>query len=186
MQYTNKQKQKKNPVLSFVYDIFDILIPAMILVSFIFSFFFRTAGVSGDSMNDTLQNNDRLIVSNCLFYPDYQDIVIVNRYHAGDTHAEEPLIKRVIGLPGDTIRVEEDAVYRNDVKLDEPYVNYKNIPNGITTTVEEGQVFVMGDHRDDSSDSRYFGTFKIEDIVGKAIYRYLPFEKAGDIRYKSK
>lgn len=170
-QVNNGQNSLK--ALSFVYDILDIFVPALVLVSLIFMFFFRTAQVEGESMLDTLQNNDRLIVSNFVYQPNYGDIVIVNRYHPGDEVPDVPLIKRVIGLPGDVVRVEPDCVYLNDVKIDEPYIHYTNNPCGVYT-VPDGEVFAMGDHRNYSSDSRYFGTFKFEDIEGKAVFRYAP------------
>lgn len=181
MANSNMANENKLPVLGFVFDILDILIPALVLVSLIFVFFFRTAAVDGRSMNDTLADKDRLIVSDFMYQPQRGDIVIVNRYHKGDEVAEEPLIKRVIGLPGDTVEVMEDKVVVNGKEVDEPYIHYPNLPSGITCTVPKGEVFVMGDHRDNSSDSRFFGTFKIEDLSGKAIFRYLPFDTIGNI-----
>ncbi|MCQ2405404.1 MAG: signal peptidase I [Clostridia bacterium] len=168
-------------VVSALYDVLDIVVPALLVVSLIFLFFLRTAGVDGESMQDTLQNNDRLIMVNFLYEPQRGDIVIINRFHKGDTEIEEPLIKRVIGVAGDTVRVEPTAVYLNDVKLDEPYVNYLNLPYGITETVPEGCVFVLGDHRNNSRDSREFGCFPVEELMGKAVWRIFPTEDFGGI-----
>ncbi len=168
-------------LVSVLYDVLDIVVPALLVVSLVFLFFMRIAGVDGDSMNDTLQNNDRLLMVNFLYEPQRGDIVIVNRFHKGDEKIEEPLIKRVIGVAGDTVRVEPTAVYLNDEKLDEPYVNYKNLPYGATVTVPEGCVFVMGDHRNNSRDSREYGCFRLEELVGKAVFRLFPTEMFGGI-----
>ena len=170
-------------LLSVVYDALDIVVPALLAVSLIFLFFLRTAGVDGESMQDTLQNQDRLLMVNFLYEPARGDIVIINRYHKGDVEIEEPLIKRVIGVAGDTVRVEPTAVYVNDEKLDEPYVHYLNLPYGTTVTVPEGHVFVMGDHRNNSRDSREFGCFPVEELMGKAVWRLFPTKDFGTVYY---
>lgn len=167
--------------LSLVYDLLEVFVSALIVVAVIFTFFFRTAGVEGPSMNDTLQNEDRLIMYNFCYTPQRGDIVIVNRYHDGDISITKPLIKRVIGVAGDTVKVTPDTVYLNGEPLDEPYVNYPNSPYGVEVTVPEGQVFVMGDHRNASNDSRALGCFDVEDIMGKALWRIFPSDKFGSV-----
>ena len=178
---SNAETGKGRMFLSFVYDILEVFVSALIVVAIIFTFFFRTAGVDGPSMNDTLQNEDRLIMYNFWYTPQRGDIVIVNRYQEGDTKIDKPLIKRVIGMAGDTVKVTEDTVYVNGKALDEPYVNYPNSPYGFEVTVPEGQVFVMGDHRNCSNDSRQLGCFSIENIMGKALWRIFPTDKCGTV-----
>lgn len=172
---------KGRTLLSFVYDLMEVLVSALIAVAIIFTFFFRTAGVDGESMHDTLQNEDRLIMYNFCYTPQRGDIVIVNRYHDGDTDIKKPLIKRVIGVAGDTVKVTQDTVYLNGEPLSEPYVHYPNVPYQIEETVPEGKVFVMGDHRNASNDSRALGSFAIEDIMGKALWRIFPTEDFGTV-----
>ncbi len=165
------------------YDLFDIVIPALLVVSFLFLFFLRTAGVDGDSMNTTLANYDRLLMTNLFYEPQQGDIVIINRFHPGDETVEEPLIKRVIAVAGDTVKVEGEYVTVNGEILDEPYVHFKNVPRYDEITVPEGCVFVLGDHRDNSKDSREFGPFRVEEIMGKAIWRLFPAKDFGDVYY---
>lgn len=172
---------KGRALLGLAYDLLEVFVSALIVVAIIFTFFFRTAGVDGPSMNDTLQNEDRLIMYNFCYTPARGDIVIVNRYHEGSTLIEKPLIKRVIGVAGDTVKVTADAVYLNGEALDEPYVHYPNSPCDVEVTVPEGQVFVMGDHRNMSNDSRRLGCFDVEDIMGKALWRIFPAENFGTL-----
>ncbi len=176
-----KEESVGQVMTTIIYDVLDIVVPALLVVSVVFLFFVRTAGVDGESMQDTLQNNDRLLMVNFLYEPERGDIVIVNRFHVGDAEVEEPLIKRVIGVAGDTVRVEPTAVYLNGKKLDESYVNYPNLPYGTEETVPEGCVFVMGDHRNNSRDSREFGCFPIEELMGKAVWRIFPAKDFGGI-----
>ena len=167
------------------YDLFDIVVPALLVVSLVFLFFLRTAGVDGDSMNTTLANTDRLLMSNLCYEPQRGDIVIINRFHPGDAEMTEPLIKRVIGVAGDRVKVEGDYVTVNGKIINEPYVNdnFVNDPTCGEVTVGEGEVFVMGDHRNDSLDSRVYGCFKVEDIMGKAVWRLFPAKDFGDVYY---
>lgn len=178
---SNADAVKGRVWLSLLYDLMEVFVSALIVVAIIFTFFFRTAGVDGESMNDTLQNEDRLIMYNFCYTPARGDIVIVNRYHEGDLNIVKPLIKRVIGVAGDTVKVTADTVYLNGEALDEPYVHYPNTPRDIEVTVPEGQVFVMGDHRNASNDSRSLGCFDIEDIMGKALWRIFPAEDFGTV-----
>lgn len=111
--------------------------------------------------------------------PERGDVIVLTPPEPGQQH---PHIKRVIGLPGDHIRIEhEGAVFVNDVELDEPYTgDYPNLCHEwgtyaiCDTVVPEGHVFVLGDHRDNSVDSRYFGTVPFEQITGKAWMVYWP------------
>ncbi len=97
-------------------------------------------------------------------------------------------IKRIIGLPGDTVTVTNSDVFVNDRKLDEPYIGSPTVlwengfsRNGVPYTVPDGYLFVMGDNRARSSDSREFGPITFESVVGQVFYRYLPPQKAGMI-----
>lgn len=160
----------------------QIICGALACIALLYTFVFRMVDVDGSSMETTLRDGERLILSSLPYEPAYEDIVVIAR---GET--QEPLIKRVIGLPGDTIFIEEltGEVYRNDKLLKEKYIHVPTATELMTgkITVPEGCVFVMGDNREKghSLDSRSIGCVKIENIVGKAVYRLLPFDRQGGL-----
>ena len=124
---------------------------------------------------------------------DDKDMVIVNRlaYKFGDIergdvvvfalpqNPDEDYIKRVIAIGGDTINVEDGVVYINGFPADEPYIKEPPLRNLDERTIPEGSVFVMGDNRNDSNDSRTWGPLPVENIIGKAIFIYYPFSNFG-------
>ena len=126
-------------------------------------------------MMDTLYGGDRLILCPALSSPDRGDIVVINRY------TDEPLVKRVIGVAGDTVEIDEEQhkVRLNGELLDEPYVDFPTPAYDMTgaVVIPEGYVFVMGDHRDNSHDSRWddIGPVPVGDILGRAVLRIWPF-----------
>lgn len=165
-----------------VYEWAQIICGALTCIALLYTFVFRMVDVDGSSMEQTLHDGERLILSSMAYEPQYEDIVVIAR---GDT--KEPLIKRVIGLPGDTIDIDEKTgdVYRNSKLLKEPYISVPTAREQMTgpITVPEGCVFVMGDNRERgrSLDSRSMGCVDIDDIVGKAVYRLLPLDRRGGL-----
>ena len=183
---------KKAAVLSLLFDVVEILVTAILIAAVLYGLGFRYVQVDGNSMQNTLQNGEKLITSNFFYQPEKGDVVVVNRYDNTRVYGEfelasstSPIIKRVIGVEGDTVRITADAVYVNGEELDEPYTFGKNAPDKIyaadgiqeEVTVPEGCFFVMGDHRDESLDSRFaeVGFVSEEDIMGKAVWRLSPF-----------
>ncbi|MGM9924015.1 MAG: signal peptidase I [Bacillus sp. (in: firmicutes)] len=166
---------------------------AIILFFFIHTFLFSDYGVKGISMRPTLEDGDRLIVNQIGY--EFGDIsrfdVII--FHAG---GDEDYVKRVIGLPGDTIQYKDDRLFINGEICPEPYVHHEeqHLP-GLKETgdftlseltgvekVPADSLFVMGDNRLNSLDSRHFGFVSIDDVVGKVSVRYWPLEKF-DIKF---
>lgn len=151
-----------------------------ILIALLICQFVRPTIVKGQSMEPTLQNNNYLFLYTKAYkdkLPDYEDIIVTHSILEDDR-----IIKRVIGLPGDTIKVEDNVVYRNGVALDEPYINEPgNIPGDCEVTVPNNEIFVMGDNRAHSTDSRYIGTIPMDDVIGKAVYRLFPFSEMGKL-----
>ena len=167
-----------------VYDWLEAVMYALVMIFIIFTFLFRIVGVDGESMTQTLQDRDWLMISHLGFKADRGDIVVITQPNA----MNEPLIKRIIGVGGDVVNIDfqEGIVYVNGTALDEPYVRTTTNKRGdveFPVTVPEGYVFVLGDNRNDSLDSRYSEIGFIDEryLMGKVVTRIYPFE---EIRYK--
>lgn len=146
--------------------------------------------ISGPSMESTLFENDRVLV-NKLSYRLHDirhgDVIVFDRVTSnGASVAHDDLIKRVIGLSGDKVEIKSCVVYVSGTALKEPYLDKGNLsqviledrcrqPNMATVTVTAGQVFVMGDNRPESFDSRSFGTISESLVVGRAFVVVWPF-----------
>lgn len=178
---------KRSSGVEAFYEWMEAAVFSLVLVTLVFSFFFRIVGVDGDSMMDTLLDHDRLILRSAFYTPDYGDIIVI--YRADDP---EPLIKRVIAMEGDTIRLdlEKNEVYLNGELLEEPYIDYP-LRRGIEwdedgdneVTVPEGKLFVLGDHRNNSKDSRDEAVMFVDanNVMGEAVFRLFPFDRFGPL-----
>lgn len=165
-----------------IYDWMQSLIFALIICIVVFVFFFRIVDVVGDSMNPTLIDGDKLLVSDVLYTPKQGDIVIFRK----DEYKPEALVKRVIATEGQTIDIDFDRgrVYVDGELLDEPYIaepTYNQLDFQGPQTVPEGCVFVMGDNRNASSDSRKAEIGMVDErlIVGKVLLRVFPLDSIG-------
>ena len=130
--------------------------------------------VDGPSMEPSFHDRDRIVVSKVSYFiGDIQrgDVIVF----PAPLSPDEDYIKRVIGLPGDRIKVIGGYVYVNDIPLDEPYIMSPPLTTMSEIVVPAESVFVMGDNRNVSSDSRAWGALPIENIVGKAVFVYWPF-----------
>ena len=160
-----------------VYDWMQSLVFALIICILVFVFLFRIVDVSGDSMNPTLTNGDKLVVSDAFYKPKQGDIVIFRK----DEYKPEALVKRVIATEGQTVEIDFDRgrVYVDGELLDEPTRNQLDFKGA--QTVPEGCVFVMGDNRNASSDSRKAEIGMVDErlIVGKVLLRVFPLDSIG-------
>ena len=163
----------RRPTSAFVREILETLL----LTFFIFFIVNSLVGryrIDGNSMNPTLLNGEYLIISNFAYQLDepQRGDILVFRHPRSDLN----LIKRVIGLPGDTIEVQNGAVSVNGVALTEPYIEAPPTYSS-SWVVPEGQFFVLGDNRNNSSDSHAWGFLPEENILGKALLVYWPPSK---------
>ncbi len=167
------------------FEWYEALISAALVLVLVFSFFFRIIQVDGASMVPTLQNGDKLIVWGAGYEPQRGDVVIVDSY----TAYGKPLVKRVIAKGGDTISIDyaSGTVTVNGEVLNEDYIaepTYLGYDVEFPYTVPEGTVFVMGDNRNNSLDSRssYVGCIDERDILGKVLVCFLPFSDFGVVK----
>ena len=150
---------------------------------FVIAFVYQQVLVDGTSMMPGLMDRDRLIINKFAyrFGEEKRGDVVVFLYPGDHTKS---YIKRVIGLPGDDVRVERGHVFVNGAELVEPYVaaRYQDDRSAPETVVPPGDVYVMGDHRSISSDSRVFGPVDKKLIYGKAAYVYWPVKDSGTVQ----
>ena len=184
-----EKKKEKNPLVNSVFDIVSIVATAVIAVGFCFSMLFRTIQVSGNSMYPTLKDEEQIILQSVYPEPQNGDIVVTAQPNESP-YIEDVLVKRIIATEGQTVSLEYNPgrfcyeVYVDGVKLDEPYINepvIEILDCREPVTVPEGYVFVMGDNRNHSTDSRddRVGLIREEYIMGKVVFRTSPFGKIG-------
>ncbi|MEG2295588.1 MAG: signal peptidase I [Oscillospiraceae bacterium] len=175
-----------------IYEWIDGIVFAIMILVFIFSTFIRTSIVSGESMYPTLEDGDRLILQNILYEPTAGDIVVLTH----QTNYNVPIVKRIIATQGQTIDINylTGDVLVDNIKVVEPYINEVTrvdgslsdgtLPTKLPSIVPKGKVFVMGDNRNHSEDSRFAEVGMIDDryILGQAVFRMFPFDKLGTIK----
>ncbi len=185
-----------------VFDWLDIVVSAVIAVIIIFCFLFRVVTIQGESMENTLYNNEKVIISNLFYEAKQGDIVVISRNthnSAADVTNQGPIIKRVIATEGQYVDIDfkKGKVYvgydlANMVELDEPYtktLTTRKADVEFPVYVDEGCVFVLGDNRNDSLDSRYSvigdnGLIDKRYILGHAVFRIFPLDRMGGLKVK--
>ena len=192
---SSKNKNQQNDIRSFTLDVFDIVIKSLVVMLILLTFVLRLCTVVGDSMNLTLEDGEKLIISNLFYTPKEGDIVVFHQ--TGDFN--EPIVKRVIATGNKyvkidyrtaTLYVSSDNVFDEDDIVDESsYIyltgnKYKESVDSFQTYVPEGYVFVMGDNRNNSADSRSssIGLVDTRTILGRVILRISPLQKFGFVK----
>ena len=172
-----KQAEEKNG--REIFDWVQALVCSVLVVVLLFTFVIRQIGVDGHSMLQTLQHGDRLLILNSLISDNYEygDIVVLRK----ESFSESPIVKRVIATEGQTVDIDfgRGLVYVDGQVLEEDYINeptYNAEGTQFPLTQGEGEIFVMGDHRNHSGDSRddNLGAGDTRHVIGKAVFLAFP------------
>ncbi len=147
----------------------------VVVVVLIRTFIITPVRVDGDSMKNTLKNGDILLLYK-LSSIDRFDIIVLD-----EEKDNEKIIKRVIGLPGETVAIKKGKIYINDKVIDDEYA-YGETSDYNKVTLRDDEYFILGDNRLISKDSRYFGPIKDNEIKGKIVFRLFPFTKIGTVQ----
>jgi signal peptidase I len=177
----------KNIFKSAMFEYAKIIIIALFISLLVRTYVAEARLIPSGSMLPTLKIGDRLVIDK-FFYgisgiKDVQrgDIVVFNPPPAANSKSDIPFIKRVIGLPGETISIKKGAVYISGEPLAEPYISEKPAGDFKPFVIPDGTIFLMGDNRNNSSDSRFWGPLPVQNIIGRAEFRYYPLNKLGTI-----
>lgn len=175
-------------IIVFVMDILETVIFIGSIFIVVYLFIMSPHQVKGASMEPTFDTGDYILTSKISYRldpPKSGDVIVFK----SPKNPDVDFIKRIIALPGDQIKILDSEVYVNDVLLNESYIAAKTtlfeggfMKNGFLETVPESYLFVMGDNRPRSSDSREFGFIQIRSVVGKVFFRYFPPQKIGAIK----
>lgn len=185
----NEENEQKSNIIKEILEMALYMVAVFLVVWIVLTFVGQRVEVSGPSMYDTLEDGDSLWVDKLTYRfrdPERFDIIIFPHEEEGE---QSYYIKRIIGLPGETVRIEEDGtIYINNEPLEEAY-GYETIAAYTIERAEndivlgENEYFVLGDNRNDSMDSRAeeVGNVRGEDLVGKAAFRMWPLSKFGKL-----
>ncbi|NJO94527.1 MAG: signal peptidase I [Hydrococcus sp. RM1_1_31] len=190
---TQETSQKNKPVeqsktfWGSVWENLQIILIALVLAFIIRTFVAEPRYIPSDSMLPTLEEGDRLVVEKISYYfhsPLRGDIIVFEpplQLQMQGYEQDQAFIKRVVGQPGDMVAVTNGIVYINNHPLKENYILESPRYNLLPVAVPEGQLFVMGDNRNNSNDSHIWGFLPQTNVIGRAIFRFYPFEKVGTV-----
>jgi signal peptidase I len=172
------QSGKGRRVISWLREVLETVLPAILIALFIHLFLAQATRVYGQSMEPNLHTEQRLVVEKLSYRfhgPRRGDIVVLRL----PEHSSELLIKRVIALPGEKVEIHDGQVYVDGEPLLEPYLKQTTLGNYAARIVPPLHVFVLGDNRNASNDSRAFGPVPLRNIIGRAWFSYWPLEDIG-------
>lgn len=171
--------ETENKLRSFITGIIPYII-ILIVVILLKVYVVTPIRVNGASMYPTLEDQDIMIldiISYKLSGLKRFDVAVINQ-------GKELIIKRVIGLPGEKVEYKDGVLYINEKEIEDPYLTKDMTMEDVSITVPEGEYYVLGDNRQNSLDSRTFGTFSKKQILGKTDFIVFPFKRFGSIKQK--
>lgn len=185
-----KKEKKKRTTLSYIIEGVIYLVLIFVCVYVVPNYVIQRTVVKGESMENTLHDKESLLVDKISYRfrdPERYDIIV---FYPRGREVEEYYVKRIYGLPGETIQIKENDIYINGKKIDDPYAKDAMLSAGLAEepyTLAEDEYFVLGDHRSVSLDSRTTpemqadgpGPVKFENIAGKVVLRIWPLSKFG-------
>ncbi len=175
---TGKPKPVLSTILGWLSEAIETVVPAILIALLINLFLAQATRVYGQSMEPNLHSDQRLVVEKLSYnfhVPQRGDIVVLKVPKAGSGL----LIKRVIGLPGEKVEIKGGKVHINDQPVEEPYLSNQSQRDMTAIVVPLEYVFVLGDNRGFSNDSRSFGPVPLDNVVGRAWFSYWPLDKIG-------
>ncbi len=193
-----KNNEQLTPSLA-VFDYVELFVFTVIAVILLLTFCVRICVVSGTSMNNTLLHGERLLVSNLFYTPEHGDIIVLHQTSETEDTFNEPIVKRVIATEGEFVKIDylenkvyvsADETFTEEDVLEEDYIiagkpNYLRGENRDVYVYEvpEGHLFVLGDNRPVSADSRYREVGLVDErrVLGKVLLRFTPFSKFGKV-----
>ncbi len=195
-EYIEEELPKKNNFLKEVFEWVKAIAIALVVALLLRNYVMTLATVSGESMEPTLQNSDKLYVNRVAYKPQKGDVVI---FEPGSDPGR-PYIKRVIATEGDTLYIDFSTgdVYVNGEIIDEPYIDEPTHRSDSYTdmlqllgdyskdkpiTIKEGYFWAMGDNRNNSRDSRALGPIPVDELIGHATFRFWPLNNMGSVDY---
>ncbi|MEE1018579.1 MAG: signal peptidase I [Acutalibacteraceae bacterium] len=184
-----KREQQRGSVISSVFEWVDSVVLALVIVMLLFTLFINKVEVKGTSMESTLSEGDQLIITDFNYKPKQGDIIIISRNYLNTevsaAESKTPIVKRVIATEGQTVEIKDGKVYVNDKEIEEPYLDKALVANGTENKgfydkeiVPEDCVFVLGDNRGVSHDSRSSDIRFVNEryVLGKVLFRIFPFD----------
>lgn len=181
MNKDNDNDDNESSGVGSAFEWLDSIVVALAAVIFIFTMVLGKVEVSGNSMLNTLHDGDQLIITGYNYTPKCGDIVIIaknaSKTELGRIYTNKPLVKRIVAVEGQTVEIKDGYLYVDDVKQQEDYARTLTADNGFVgkQTVPKDCIFVLGDNRGDSADSRLIGFIPKQYVMGKVLCRIFPF-----------
>ncbi len=185
---SSELKQPNTSLWQQIRENFQIVIIGLILAMLIRIFIAEPRYIPSDSMLPTLRQGDRLAIEKVSYKfhpPQHQDIVVFNpppQLQIQGYHRDQAFIKRVIATSGEIVSVFNGKIYVNDIPIKEDYILESPHYNLYPVKVPEGSIFVMGDNRNNSNDSHIWGFLPTENIIGRAVFRFWPLDRIGNLK----